>query len=135
MIPLNTHNVLDYVIGAFLILAPALFGFSEVLAARNTFLALGVGMIGYSLITNYRYSLAKLIPLSVHMGLDVMVGVALILAPAIFDYRPSLTNFQYAVHFLLGAGAIGLVALTRPRQLPRGQVLPEDKDTTIRKTA
>lgn len=132
MLSLQTHNVLDYVIGGLLILAPAVFGFSGVLPARNVFLTLGFGLIGYSLLTNYRYSIAKLIPVPVHMGLDVMAGVVLILSPALFDYRPALTSFQYAIHFIYGAGAIGLVALTKPRDTDREQ---QDNVTNLRRSA
>ena len=81
MIPLNVHNVLDYVIGAALILAPSIFGFSEIDAARNVFLVLGVGLIIYSLLTRYRYSLAKIIPLKVHMAMDTMAGVIVMISP------------------------------------------------------
>src|SRR5687767_9628764 len=115
MVSLRVHNILDYVIGAFLIVGPWVFGFSEIGTARNLFLIAGVGLISYSLLTNYYYSLARVIPLGVHMTLDVMTGVLFILAPALFGYRDLLTQGQYAAHMVLGIGAIGLVALTRSR--------------------
>ncbi len=115
MIPLKPHNVLDYVIGALLVISPWLFGFADVLAARNVFLVLGAGLIVYSLLTNYYYAIVRVIPLGVHMTLDSLAGVVLILAPALFGYRDLLTTGQYAVHMIFGIGAIGLVALTRPR--------------------
>jgi hypothetical protein len=115
MIPLKAHNVLDYIIGAFLIVAPWVFGFAEVAAARNVHLWLGAGLIVYSLATNYYYSLIRVIPLGVHMTLDTLAGIFLILSPALFGYRTLLTDGQYAEHIVLGIGAIGLVALTRPR--------------------
>ncbi|HEX4926351.1 MAG TPA: hypothetical protein VFV50_19810, partial [Bdellovibrionales bacterium] len=34
-------------------------------------------------------------------------------APSIFGYREFLTGGQYALHFILGIGVIGLVAVTR----------------------
>ncbi len=115
MIPLKTHNILDYVIGALLIVSPWLFRFAEIDAARNTFLVLGGGLIVYSLLTNYYYSVAHILPLGVHMTLDALAGIVLILAPALFGYRDLLTGGQYAAHIVLGIGAVGLVALTRPR--------------------
>lgn len=115
MISLRVHNILDYVIGAVLIIAPWVFGFGEVAMARNLFLFGGVALIVYSLLTNYYYSIAHVIPLGVHMTLDVLLGVLFILAPALFGYRAFLTNGQYAVHVVLGVAAVGLVALTRPR--------------------
>lgn len=115
MIPLKVHNVADYVVGAVLMIAPWLFGFADVGAARTLFLFGGISLISYSLITNYYYSVARLIPLGVHMTMDALMGILVILAPALFGYRDSLTQGQYAAHIVLGIGAVGLVALTRPR--------------------
>jgi hypothetical protein len=121
MVSLRTHNILDYVGAAVLVLAPFLFGFSDVDAARNVFLFLGFGLALYSLITRYEFSIAKIIPLGVHMTLDVISGVVLMLAPSIFNYREFLTSGQYALHFVLGVGVIGLVAVTR-RKTERGTI-------------
>ncbi len=115
MIPLKVHNVLDYVIGAFLVVSPWMFGFSDIPAARTVFVFAGLALVAYSLLTNYHYSVAKVIPLGVHMTLDAIIGVVTILAPAMFGYRELLTNGQYALHVILGVGAIGLVAMTKPR--------------------
>lgn len=112
MIPLRVHNILDYIGGAILLIAPTLFGFSQVIAARNVFGFLGVALIGYSLFTNYDFSIVKAIPVKVHMAFDAMMGLLLMLAPAVFGYRLALNNAQYAVHFVLGMGLIGLVVLT-----------------------
>lgn len=115
MIPLKVHNVIDYIIGALLIVAPWIFGISDIAAARNTFLILGIALVGYSLLTNYYYAAVRAIPLGAHMTLDVLLGILLILAPAFFGYRDLLTDGQYAAHIVLGISAVGLVALTRPR--------------------
>jgi hypothetical protein len=115
MIPLKVHNVLDYVVGVLLALSPYLFGFSDVVAARNVFLVVGLGLIAYSSITNYYYSVAKIIPLGVHMVLDAISGIVLILAPALFDYREVISDGQFALHFVMGIGALALVAFTRTR--------------------
>ena len=125
MLSLRTHNILDYVIGAILVLCPYVFGFSDINTARNVFLVLGFGLIGYSLLTDYRYSIAKLIPIKVHMGLDVMAGIILLLAPGIFNYGTMLSGGQVAVHYIMGLGAIVFVAVTRG--IGRGRSL--DRDT------
>jgi len=100
-------------------------------AARNICLLVGLGTIIYSAITNYRYSVAKVIPLGVHMVLDVAGGFILILAPWVLGYRDELTGGQMGLHYILGLGVIGLVALTRPRsererlELGRGEEPPQ----------
>lgn len=115
MLPLRAHNVIDYLVGAFLIVAPWLFEFAQVPAARTVFLMSGIAMIAYSLATNYYYSVARLIPLGIHMTLDTLLGLLMILAPALFGYRELLTQSQYAVHIAVGIGVVGFIALTRPR--------------------
>jgi hypothetical protein len=122
MLSLRTHNILDYVGAAILVLSPFIFGFSDVAAARNTFLVLGFALAIYSLLTNYYYSVAKLIPLGVHMFLDVVTGIVLMLAPSIFNYRSVITDGQYALHFVLGIGVIVLVAVTR-RKTETGRLM------------
>lgn len=115
MFSLKTHNVIDYLVGALLIVSPWLFGFSDVQAARVVFLMSGTALIGYSLLTNYYYSVARILPLGIHMTLDAVLGVILILAPALFGYRDEIMPLQYVAHVVLGIGAVALVALTRPR--------------------
>lgn len=114
-ISLDTHNVLDYVIGAVLVLSPAIFGFSDLTAARNLFLVLGFGLIAYSLCTNYRYSIFKFISVPTHMTFDVLAGLCLIAGPWLLGYAPLLSNGLLLLHFIYGASAILLVAFTQRR--------------------
>ena len=126
LLSLKTHNLLDYALGAFLLLCPSLFGFSGVSSARNTFLNLGFGLVGYSFFTRYRYSLFKLIPLGFHMFLDVVLGISMILAPWVLGYRPLITTGQYALHWIVGAAAILMVTITRTRA--ESAAAPEDRE-------
>src|SRR5690348_8373974 len=104
MMSLKTHNVLDYVGGVLLFLCPFLFGFANVGVARNVFLFAGFFLILYSLFTSYPYSLLKVIPLGVHMTLDVLMGLVVMLAPWVFNYRGFLTPGQEYLHYILGLG-------------------------------
>lgn len=128
MLSLKTHNVFDYLIAVVLVIAPFIFGFSDIDAARNTFLILGFGLAAYSLITKYYYCIARIIPLGVHMVFDASAGIVVLIAPYIFDYRASLSTFQFAVHIVLGLGAIGLVAVTRTRT-EGSKTIEEKRDT------
>jgi len=129
MISLRTHNILDYVFGAVLILCPYIFGFSDVVSARSTFAILGVGIVCYSLLTKYRYSFLKIIPLGIHMVLDAVLGFALMVAPWVVGYRDLITNGQTVLHVVLGLGAWGLVASTNRRT--GGYIRAVDEETPI----
>ena len=115
MLSLKTHNILDYVGGALLILSPFLFGFAEVGAARNVFMLTGFALIVYSLFTNYYYAVLRVIPLGVHMTLDVLIGLLVFSAPWVFNYGEFLTTGQEWVHYILGVGVLALVGFTAER--------------------
>ncbi len=112
MISLKTHNMLDYAGGLLLLLTPSLFGFAGIEAARNFFVIGGLGLIVYSLFTQYEIALWKVIPVQAHMALDVALGAVTILAPYLFGYSFLLTGTQAAVHWILGLAVIAMVAFT-----------------------
>jgi hypothetical protein len=114
MIPLRVHNIVDYVAAVVFIAAPYIFGFADIDIARNFFLILGLGLAGYSCLTKYQYSLAKLIPIGPHMFLDVVVGFLCMIGPYVLNYRLAISSGQTAAHYFMGLGIWGLVALTRP---------------------
>jgi hypothetical protein len=134
LINLKNHGIADYVIGAVLVFSPYVFGFDNLAVARNLFLVLGLGLIAYSLLTRYPLSIAKIIPLGVHMTLDVIAGVVLLFAPYVFAYRDSITDFQYALHVIYGVAAIALVAFTRPKSESISRV-DRDIQDDLRKAA
>ncbi len=49
------------------------------------------------------------------MVFDATAGVVLMAAPFIFRYRDSLTTTQFAIHLIMGLGAVGLVTLTKTK--------------------
>lgn len=115
MYSLKSHNILDYVLGSVLLVGPWLFGFQAIPEARVLFLLCGIAVITYSLMTKYAYSFTQMIPLGVHMTLDTIIGVVLILAPAMFGYRGLITEAQSVAHIIMGVGLVSLVALTKPK--------------------
>lgn len=115
MMSLRTHNIMDYVGGALLILAPFIFGFADVDAARNVMMLTGFTLILYSLFTNYEFAVVRAIPLGVHMTMDVLAGVVLLVAPWVFNYRALLTPGQEYLHYIIGIGLFAVVGLTEEK--------------------
>ncbi|MGK5085786.1 hypothetical protein WDW37_21055 [Bdellovibrionota bacterium FG-1] len=132
LISLRGHSILDYVAGIVLLVSPAFFGFAALDAARSTFSMLGSTLIIYSLLTRYRYSIFKVIPVGFHMFLDGVLGGYLILAPYLMGYRTILSGGQWAVHVIEGFGMIMLVALTGSAKAEAAYGREEESVTTRR---
>jgi hypothetical protein len=128
MISIKTHGIVDYCLGAAFFLAPYLFGFSDVYFAHDVFTVMGLAIIGYSLLTDYRSSVARAVPLSMHMTFDVAAGIFVVLAPWIYGYRELLTPFQSALHWIMGMATIGLVAFTHGDARPSATVLTPEAE-------
>ena len=105
------HGYLDYIAVALLALAPTLFGFSEVPAAICYFVA--VMQLGMSLLTAYPLSLAKLIPFTVHGGVELGVAIALALAPWLFGF--SHEDAARSFFIIAGVGLSVVVFVTNYR--------------------
>jgi hypothetical protein len=91
-IPTKFHAPLDYIVGVALIAAPWIFQFSDVTAAAAVSIVLGIGLIAYSLFTNYELSVWKVAPMAVHNLIDVIAGAFLASSPWIFGFADESAN-------------------------------------------
>ena len=96
-IPTKFHAPLDYIVGAALIAAPWIFQFSDVTAATVVSIVLGIGLIAYSLFTNYELGVWKVAPMAVHNLIDIVAGAVLALSPWIFGFADESANVWAAV--------------------------------------
>jgi hypothetical protein len=114
------HGTLDYPAGILLVAAPWIFGFSDVGGAAVTIpVVLGVLVLLQSLVTDYELSVANLLPLPAHLGLDVAAGVLLAVSPFVFGFSDEGLN-AWLPHVVFGLGLIGSGLMTqRHRQTPR----------------
>jgi len=85
-IPLNVHAALEPVIALIIIAAPWIFGFSGADDAKVVCIAVGVIMLVAGSMTDWRFSLARVIPLRTHMMTDLLLAAVLILSPFIFGF-------------------------------------------------
>ncbi|HYO57654.1 hypothetical protein [Archangium sp.] len=108
LIPQNLHSVLDYK-GALTVAGVGLLSGS--VAARTAGLVLGSADLGVSLLTDYRLSLWKLIPIEVHEAIDYVWSLSVIAAPFLFGYsrRSRLATW---VHVLVGASTLAASLFT-----------------------
>ena len=83
----NMHGVLDYIVGATLLLAPFVLGLGESsMMAVWLSVATGAAVIMMSLITDYRYSLARVLPFWLHLSVDAVAAVVFLFAPIVFGF-------------------------------------------------
>jgi hypothetical protein len=115
MISTKTHGYLDYTMGALLILAPWLFGFANDRAETIVPVALGVGIILYSLFTDYELSISRIIAMRTHLRLDIIGGIFLAVSPWLFNFK----DYVYLPHLIFGLLEIGVAARTRSQSGPR----------------
>lgn len=93
MIPTRLHGILDYLIGILLIASPWLFGSTDAGIGMWLPIILGAGVIVYSLITDYEMSVARILPMTAHLGLDVAGGLLLAVLPGC-SASPKLSGFR-----------------------------------------
>lgn len=110
VIPTKIHGLLDYVVAVILILAPWLFGYAGPNSATYVPVALGFTTLGYSIVTNYEWGAVKIIPVYVHLRLDLLSGVLLALSPWLFGFG----KYIYVPHLLLGLLEILASLMTNP---------------------
>lgn len=117
-IPTRTHGVLDYVVGALLIVVPYLLGFADGTAAQWVPQLLGLVAIGGAMMTDYELGVMRVIPMPVHLGIDIASGVLLAASPWLFGFADRV----FWPHLVVGVMEIGAGLMTR--------TVPEDGAAT-----
>ena len=111
-IPTKFHAPLDYIVGAVLIAGPWIFQYSDSGAATAISIVLGIGLIAYSLFTNYELGVWKVAPMAVHNLIDIAAGALLALSPWIFGFADESANV-WVPHVVVGLAAIFLGLTTK----------------------
>ncbi|MDR7211048.1 SPW repeat protein [Flavobacterium piscis] len=110
----KTHAYLDYIVGIFLLVAPFTFHLARRSPEGLIFFILGAGLLIYSMITNYELGLFKIIPMKVHLLLDVLSGIILAASPWLLGFSDRV----YLPHLIVGLFEIGAGLLTSSKPKP-----------------
>jgi hypothetical protein len=111
-IPTKLHAPLDYIVGAALIAAPWILQFSEHTAATVIPVVLGIGLIAYSLLTDYELGVWRVFPMSMHNLIDIGAGALLAASPWLFGFADETANV-WVPHLVVGLAAVGLGLMTK----------------------
>ena len=114
-VPTRVHGVFDYIGGIALIACPFIFGFYSMGGIAVILpIVLGIGLILYSLLTNYERGIPalKFIPMPVHLILDFVAAVFLVVAPFLFGFANQGLNV-WLPFVVAGVGVILLVLVSQ----------------------
>ncbi|RZJ27301.1 MAG: hypothetical protein EOO48_12185 [Flavobacterium sp.] len=112
MINTKTHGFFDYAMGLLLICGAYFFGLDGSGPASMVLYILGAAAIIYSLLTDYELSVAKVIPMKMHLALDIMSGIFLAASPWILGFADEV----HTPHLVLGIIEIVAAIATNPKK-------------------
>ena len=123
------HAMLDYPLAVVLIATPWIFGFSDVGGAAVAMpIIIGALALGQSLITDWDLSVAKVVPLPIHLKLDAIAGIVLAISPFVFGFSDEGTNVWLPL-VVAGVGMLnaGLLTQCSPETPPAARRPPAQR--------
>lgn len=116
----KTHGCLDYLVGGILIASPWLFSFYGGGMESWIPITLGAGAVFYSLVTDYELGVAGIIPMRIHLIIDMLSGVLLAVSPWLFGFA----DLVFWPHLVIGIIEIVVPILTNPGSQYMGKASP-----------
>jgi len=103
------HGLLDYAAAAGLIVLPFLLdlGATSQLATWLSVVA-GIGLVAYSLVTDYAFGVFRVLSFRLHLMLDVAAAVVFLAAPFVFGW----SGLALGYYPVMGFGVLAVVALS-----------------------
>jgi hypothetical protein len=120
-LPTRVHGILDYLMGVVLIASPWVLGFHAGGAETWVPVALGAGVIAYSLFTDYELGAVRRLPMTTHLWLDALGGVLLAVSPWVlgFDERVWIPHVVFGVLEVAAAAVTDTIPGYERRGQPR----------------
>jgi hypothetical protein len=106
----KTHGVMDYISGLVIIASPWLFNFADGTIAQWLPVVTGVVLLLSSIMTNYEPGLVRIIPMPVHLWLDIFAGALLLVSPWLFGFADRV----FIPHVIFGLFEMGAGFMTQP---------------------
>ena len=109
----RTHTIIGLIVGAALIVAPWLFGFADQGGAPVMVpIYVGIFILLSELTTTSPASPLKLVPMRVHIFVDVATGLFLLASPWLFNFADLEVN-AWLPHVIVGVLVVGYALMTR----------------------
>ncbi|MCR9138271.1 MAG: hypothetical protein NXI27_19890 [Alphaproteobacteria bacterium] len=107
----SIHAYLDYPVAIGLVAMPVLFGLGQgnILAFWLS-IATGIAAFLLTVLTDHHLGVFKVLPYSVHLAVDGLVGVAFVVAPLALGF----TGIEFWYYMVLGVTVLAVVGLHQP---------------------
>jgi hypothetical protein len=105
----KVHGYLDYLMGLLLVASPWIFDFARGGAETLVPVLIGIGMIIYSLLTDYELGVSPQLSMRTHLTLDMLSGALLAVSPWLFGFD----EYVWQPHLVFGLLEIGAAAFTK----------------------
>ena len=115
VIPTAVHGMIDYAASTALYATPALLGLNDVPPSARTLRLASGGAVASSLLTDYEFGIVKLIPMPVHLTLDVMSGALIAASPWLFGFARDNGPRYWLPHALMGTTEVLVALMSRTR--------------------
>lgn len=93
-----THAFIDYFISISLLVSPWLMGFAFKSTETSVFVIAGISIIIFNLLTNHELGALKIIPMAVHVGIDMTAGLFITFSPWLLGFAERV----YIPHLIIG---------------------------------
>jgi hypothetical protein len=108
----KVHTIIGLVVGVVLIFASSIFNFTDNSAASMVAMWVGIFIVLNELITTSPSSPLKLVPMKVHLILDIVTGLFLAVSPWLFNFANSDEPSQWVPHLIVGIMVAGYALVT-----------------------
>lgn len=125
----KTHAAMDYLAGLLLIIVPLFWLDSAEVpsAAIWTPVVVGALMLIQSLFTDYEFSIANVLPVPLHLGMDAVAGIVLAASPWLFGFAETV----WVPHLIVGLLEIGAALTTKLHRADPTYPQPSRKQATV----
>jgi Kef-type K+ transport system membrane component KefB len=110
LIRTQLHGLIDYLMAGVLLL-PWITEHGTTNKDTIVFSAIGFGIITLSLITDYEFGLIKLVPMRIHLLLDILVSIFIMAMPFLFP----VVNYYLYWPVILGLSGLLITILSSSR--------------------
>src|SRR3954471_11423309 len=110
----KAHGVIDYLFDALFVLAPSIFGFTD-LTASNLCYVLAAGHFAMNVLTDYPLGAVQAISFRAHGNIEAIISLVILLAPWIGGFN--LTDLAARNYFVVaGVLLLGVWSITDYRR-------------------